>query len=1139
MQTMRFLGTVLLLAAAQDVQPPEESRRAIRLPEGFDVRLVAAEPDLVQPVSFAIDDRGRIWVAEMRSYPRWEPKDRILVLEDTDGDGRADRRSVFLEGLTYVTGIEVGFGGLWIIAPPRMLFVPDRDGDLRPDGEPVVLLDGFGTEGGHNIASGFTWGPDGWLYAGHGRTSISKLGKPGTPASERLAFDGGVWRYHPTRHVVEAFADGTTNPWGVAFNEVGAAFVSNCVDPHLYHAVQGAHFEPWRGRESSRFAYQRIATIADHLHWKGRALADSRGGREEQLAVGGGHAHCGTMVYLGDQFPEEYRGSVFMSNIHGHRINRDPLVRRGSGYAASHAPDFLVSRDPMFIGLSVQTGPDGAVYVSDWYDRGECHTRDPNRETGRLYKVVYKDRPSVRVDLGSLPSDELVRLQLHRNEWQVTHARRLLQERGPDPKVHEALRRILADDPDPVHKLRAVWALHATGAPLDPALLSHPDEHLRAWAVQLEMEDFACSARGRFLEMAKNDPSPVVRLHLASACRRMSIDERWDLVLALASHAEDAGDPNLPLMTWYAAEPMAERDRARALGLVTSAKIPLLRQFMVRRLAALSGGTAEAGPDAPAGTIAFASLAPRGWDLYVTDRTTGQETRLTDSPALDYNASFSPDGGRIAFVSEREGNAELCSIRPDGSDFRRLTSHFALDDHAAWSPDGQSILFTSTREAGEPGRTWNGLYRMRADGTGVERISPSGASDSSPAWYFWGDFIAFVSGGDLWVSKPDGTERRRVVENAGWPTFATNSRQIFFHSRRDGSWGIWRVNVDGSGLTRLSPKDVDCFTPRGVPRGSLLAVAVKRGPRRQIEILDLEKRALSPVTAADADHWNPSISPDGRLVAYHKATPGKASEVEPWATPPGTKLRMLRVNGSFPAFSDDGKRLALTGPGFGSVDVMDLDGSARRTLVTGSPRTLFSVAWKKDRIAYAHGGVFQGAEGQVDLAIVRPDGSDLRTLPGPGNDAFPAFSPDGTRLVFRSGRGGTKKLWTMKPDGSDAQPLTDGPGTDTMPKWSPAGDGIVFASDRDGEFAIWLVKPDGTGLRKLVGGGGRHNHPAFSPDGRWVVFTSGRAATSAEEVSVPSNPQPYGDLFAVRLDGGGLLRLTHNAFEEGTPAWGP
>jgi putative membrane-bound dehydrogenase-like protein len=595
---LTLLAFAAALLACQEPLSPQQTVEQLRAPEGFSVKLFAGEPDVTQPISFCIDDRGRLWVAENHSYPKWTPegKDRIVILEDTDGDGKFDKRTVFCEGLTMITGIEVGFGGVWVVAPPRLLFIPDRNGDDKPDGPPEILLDGFGNQGGHNIVNGFTWGPDGWLYAGHGRTSLSDLGPPGTPPEKRIHFDGGVWRYHPTRHVFEAWSDGTTNPWGVAFNDVGQAIITTCVDVHLYHAIQGAHYEPWRGRPSSLYAYSRIDSIADHKHWTGSSFADARSGTAQQIALGGGHAHCGAMVYLGDSFPDSYRGSVFMSNIHGHRLNNDVLERKGSGYVAHHAPDFLTSNDKMVMALLVQYGPDGSVFVSDWYDRGECHTRNPHETSGRIYKVVYKDTPAVKPDLARLSDAELVKLQLHKNDWFVTHARRLLQERAAgrsDPAVQDGLLRILQESPDVTRKLRALWALHATGGLSEDTLLRQldsPEEYLRAWAIQLEVEpkQVRPAARAKFVEMARSDPSPVVRLYLASACQRLSLDDRWSIVERLAEHGEDAGDPNLPLMIWYAAEPMAAADLSHAVTFMKDARIPLLREFMSRRIATLA-----------------------------------------------------------------------------------------------------------------------------------------------------------------------------------------------------------------------------------------------------------------------------------------------------------------------------------------------------------------------------------------------------------------------------------------------------------------------------------------------------------------------------------------------------------------------
>ena len=366
------------------------------LPEGFTVTLFAAEPDVVQPIAFTIDPRGRLWVVENYSYPIWlggpQGKDRILIFEDADGDGRFDRRTVFYDKGTNFTGIELGFGGVWVCATPNLIFIPDRDGDDKPDGPPSVVLDGWSTKAQHNMFNALKWGPDGWLWGCNGIMATSYVGQPGTPDEKRMPINCGVWRYHPTRQVFETVAHGTTNPWGLDFDDHGEAFITNCVIPHLFHVVPGAHFQRMFGQDFNPNLYGLIETCADHIHWAGGRWQDSRegAGHAKHSEAGGGHAHVGAMIYLGDNWPEKYRDSVFTCNIHGHRVNHDRLERKGSGYVAHHERDFLMANDTWFRGLELKYGPDGGVYLTDWSDTGECHETDDDnahRENGRIYKI--------------------------------------------------------------------------------------------------------------------------------------------------------------------------------------------------------------------------------------------------------------------------------------------------------------------------------------------------------------------------------------------------------------------------------------------------------------------------------------------------------------------------------------------------------------------------------------------------------------------------------------------------------------------------------------------------------------------------------------------------------------------------------
>lgn len=597
---------------------PEEAAREMTLPPGFSAKLFAGEPDVKQPIAFAIDDRGRLWVAEAYTYPRRAPegqgKDRILIFEDTDGDGKFDKRTVFIENLNLVSGLEVGFGGVWVGAAPYLMFIPDRNGDDKPDGEPQILLDGWDyLRDTHETLNTFTWGPDGWLYGCHGVFCPSLVGKPGTPANERQRVDAAVWRYHPTKQVFEVFAEGTSNPWGVDFDEHGQCIIEACVIPHLWHMIQGGRYERQGGqhynitldekRDHERFhqlagqghinpfIYDDIKTIADHRHYAGAKGPHAANGRSD--AVGGGHAHAGLMIYLGDSWPEQYRNGAFMNNIHGQRINMDILERKGSGFVGHHGADLINFNDRWSQILNLLYDQNGSVYMIDWYDKNQCHHNDLNghdRSNGRIFKIVYDNAKWTPVDLQKKSDMELVQLQLHKNEWYVRHARRILQERGTNPKVHQALLKILKENPDVTRKLRAFWTLNATvGLTEEIALtqLHDTSEYVRAWAIQFLAEDRRPSPAvlKEFARLSKSDPSAFVRLYLASALQRTPVNQRGEILEGLLSHAEDAQDHNLPLMYWYAAEPVAGQSAQLGAALMGKSKIPVVRQFIARRMA--------------------------------------------------------------------------------------------------------------------------------------------------------------------------------------------------------------------------------------------------------------------------------------------------------------------------------------------------------------------------------------------------------------------------------------------------------------------------------------------------------------------------------------------------------------------------
>ncbi|MCA9072116.1 MAG: hypothetical protein KDA84_24475, partial [Planctomycetaceae bacterium] len=451
-----------------------------------------------------------------------------------------------------------------------------------------------------NIYNGLTWGPDGWLYGCHGIVANSYVGKPGTPKDERTPMNCGVWRVHPVSHRFEPVTHGTTNPWGLDYDENGQFFITNCVIKHLWHVIPGAHYQRMYGQDLNAHTYELMTSVADYLHWGGGPWQSSRGGEGVHDAAGGGHAHVGCMIYLGDNRPSKYRGRLFTCNLHGRRVNSDQLNEHGSGYQSERAPDFLKVDDPWFRGLELAYGPDGGVYMTDWSDIGECHDyKDIHRENGRIYKITYGQPKHQPVDLAKLDNEELLKLQQHPNAWFARHARRLLQERASQKPLSSSFLKRVQDEFDHANgrakRLRLLWTLQVTtpnGISEDFAtkLLSDKEPYVRGWAIQLRLEkqEVSSSFLDQLVNLAKTDPSPTVRLFLASGLQRLPLAKRWDLAAALVNHPEDAKDANLPLMIWYGIEPLVASNKTRALQFVVQSKLPVIRQHIARRAAGLS-----------------------------------------------------------------------------------------------------------------------------------------------------------------------------------------------------------------------------------------------------------------------------------------------------------------------------------------------------------------------------------------------------------------------------------------------------------------------------------------------------------------------------------------------------------------------
>ena len=549
--------------------PAPAAAAAMTLPDGFQATVFAAEPDVQNPIGMAWDARGRLWVAENYTYSdrtdRFDlsMRDRVFIFEDRDNDGRADSRKVFTDDVQMLTSVEVGRGGVWLMCPPALMFVPDADGDDVPDGPPQVVLDGFDVAESnyHNFANGLRWGPDGWLYGRCGHSCPGRIGAPGTPDDQRVPLEGGLWRYHPDKKAVEVLCHGTTNPWGHDWDEHGELFFINTVIGHLWHAVAGSHFKESFGESKNPGVYERMGMIADHYHFEtSGGWMNSRNGEANDL--GGGHAHIGMLIYQGDAWPEPYQGKLLTVNMHGLRANVERLERTHTGYVGRHEPDFLIAADPFFRGIDLSTGPDGNMFMIDWSDTGECHEHTGvHRLSGRIFKISYGDS----------------------QDRQAVVKPACLRGDGP---------------------LQRLWRDYQAGriTPDQLRALEHdPDEHLRVWAIRL-LTDFwpldwvtgpnpsavypeDPATREMLVRMARDDRSGLVHRVLASTLQRLPVDARQELATELVRHERYANDKDLALLTWYGLIPLGERQPKALSSIAKQSRWPLLTQSVARNIA--------------------------------------------------------------------------------------------------------------------------------------------------------------------------------------------------------------------------------------------------------------------------------------------------------------------------------------------------------------------------------------------------------------------------------------------------------------------------------------------------------------------------------------------------------------------------
>jgi putative membrane-bound dehydrogenase-like protein len=589
---------------------PEESAKSFKVSDGLEFEQVLAEPIVAQPLQISFDERGRMWVVQYRQYPNpaglkmvsrdnfWravydkvpQPPplgvrglDQITIHEDTDGDGKFDKHKTFVDGLNIATSIALGDGGVYVLNPPYLLFYPDANHDDVPDSPPAVLLAGFGLEDTHSVANSLRWGPDGWLYGCGGSTTTGNIIRPGIdkPDAKPIHFLGQlVWRYQPATKRFEIFAEGGGNAFGLEMDSQGRAFSGhNGGNTRGFYYPQGAFeqkgFEK-HGPLSNPYAFGYFKPM-------GHPDVDR-------------FTHT-FIIYEANGLPEQYQGKLFGVEPLQGRVVMSDVLPDGSTFKTRDIGYAVTSSDKWFRPVDIKQGPDGAIYVADWYDRQVNHYRNHEGQVdssnGRIYRLKAKGAKALpSEDLGKLSNEQLVQQLMSPNKWTRQTALRLLHDRGPKANSAVPLLNAKATSTTGPRAIDFLWALNLVGGlsePVGRALLSHPEPAVREWVVRLlgDRNEVSPETATALANMAALEPDVHVRSQLASTARRLRAEDDLAIVSRLAEHSEDLNDPHVPLMVWWAVEAKAERSTPEILHWLSEKSIwekPLVRSAVVERV---------------------------------------------------------------------------------------------------------------------------------------------------------------------------------------------------------------------------------------------------------------------------------------------------------------------------------------------------------------------------------------------------------------------------------------------------------------------------------------------------------------------------------------------------------------------------
>ncbi len=599
-------------AWAEGSLTPISALETLKAGDDLSIDLVLAEPEIEQPVFLNFDERGRMWVVEYRQYPHpaglkilsrdsvwrnvydrvppppphavdspFRGADRISIHEDTDGDGRFESSKTFLEGLSLATSVAHGRGGVWVLNPPYLMFYPDEDRNDLPDGPPTVHLKGFGLEDSHSICNSLRWGPDGWLYAAQGSTVSSDvvvIGEDGRESDVIHTQGQQIWRYHPEQRIFEVFAEGGGNAFGCEIDQKGRVFSGhNGGDARGFHYVQGGYLRKGfnkHGDHSNRFAYGYFPHMP---HEKVKRFTHN------------------FIVYEGASLPAQYRGKLFGVDPINRYVPVVDRIEQGSTFATSDVSAAVMTEDEWFRPVDIKHGPDGFVYVADWYDKQVNHFRNHegkiDKRRGRIYRLRNSDpKFSKFPDLNQSSTVQLLEWLRHPNRWCREQARRIMGDRR-DLSAIPIMKKMIFES-DGQLALELLWGLNLSGGfneEVAAELLQHADPFVRAWTVRL-LGDKKIVSRviaNQLAALAAQEPHPEVRSQLAATAKRLPADSAIPIVASLLSRDEDLTDRYIPLQIWWALESKCETHGDSVVEMFLESKLwqrPIVQNEILWRL---------------------------------------------------------------------------------------------------------------------------------------------------------------------------------------------------------------------------------------------------------------------------------------------------------------------------------------------------------------------------------------------------------------------------------------------------------------------------------------------------------------------------------------------------------------------------